>query len=237
MEITTRRKILILLLLFISTVCANSAAKTDNPSLQSLRQDFLAAEQALGRDDAAFQALKARLDAQDYPLLPYLKLKEHLNNLSALKSDQVELFLATYSDTPLANRLHSAWLKHLAKKKRWWTYRAFYKPTRSTSQQCTYLWALFNTGKAQEAMKKAVKVWLSGSSQPKACDPMFEVLQDNDLLTEKLVWARIDLAMEQRSSRLARYLGRFLPKPEQSWLNQWLDIHRHPATRKGCRLQ
>ncbi len=39
---------------------------------------------------------------------------------------------------------------------------------------------------------------------------MFEVWREEGMLTDVLVWKRIELAMRAGQTRLARYLGRFL---------------------------
>ncbi|MES9877987.1 MAG: transglycosylase SLT domain-containing protein [Candidatus Sedimenticola sp. PURPLELP] len=229
MEITIRHTTGSLFLLLLFTASALSAVNNTDEEQTTLRNTFLAAEKALGKDKTAYRTLKARLDLHSYPLTPYLELKEMLGRLSVLKSDEVEIFLNRYQETPLAHKLRSAWLKHLAKKKRWWTYRAFYTPTTSTSRRCTYYWSLFKTGHKAQAMKRAEEIWLTGSSQPKACDPLLKALQQSDRFSTKLVWQRINLTMERRNGSLARYLERFLPEQEKGWLKQWLDIRSNPA--------
>ncbi|MET0082711.1 MAG: transglycosylase SLT domain-containing protein [Sedimenticola sp.] len=228
MEITTRHYILLLLLMLFATAGPQAAVKSGDTGLTPLQQDFLAAEKALGKDPLKYNTLKTRLEHSDYPLLPYLELQELLSRLTQLKSDEVERFLNRYADTHLSHRLRGKWLSHLAKKRRWWTYRAFSKPSGNTKRQCTHLWALHNTGHQEEALSGASRIWLSGSSLPKACDPLLEALQQSELFNPELVWKRIDLAMAKNNSRLARYLGRFLPKKQKVWLDQWLQLHRKP---------
>jgi len=76
------------------------AITLSTPSLEQQRSDFLKAERALANGDtAAYRTLSERL--RDYPLYPYLEYQQLLQQIDALDSSQVELFLSSHSDTPL----------------------------------------------------------------------------------------------------------------------------------------
>jgi len=203
------------------------AVAQSSSTLLTQRADFKAAEKALslGKKNR-YQKLKSSL--QDYPLYPYLDYKELRYSLHKQKDKRIEKFLADNIDTPLAARLRNAWLDHLAKRGRWQTYLTFYQPSRSVKRQCNHLRALYRSGNKDQALSLVEPLWLHKKSQPKACDPIFAVWQNTDLLTEKLVWQRIQLAMDSRQTKLARYLRRFLPKGQRKWLDRWLQIHRKP---------
>ena len=87
-----------------------------------------------------FAALQVHL--KDYPLYPYLifiKLKQQLPT-----EDRAEIndFLQTYSDTPLAPKLRADWLAYLAKKQDWLHFIHYYQPIYGTTLQCHYLHSL-----------------------------------------------------------------------------------------------
>ena len=110
------------------------------------REDFLAAEAALDRDDtAAFETLAAGL--RDYPLLPFLRFEALKRDLDRATGAKVERFLADYADIPLAGRLRLAWLERLAKRGAWADYARLYLEDDSAERRCLYLRALLETGK------------------------------------------------------------------------------------------
>jgi soluble lytic murein transglycosylase len=217
-------KIVSFLLLF---ALAPLEAKAGKGGLPQLRADFLAAEQALEQGDKrAYRKLKSGLT--QYPLLPYLEYQEIRKDLNKVSAKEVEAFLLQYADTPLPRRLRAAWLDHLAAKKRWYLYLAFYRPSSSAYRQCQYLQALINTKRRGEALDQVKPLWLAGRSRPKVCDPVFKAWRDAGRLTPALVWKRIELAIAKRKVGLARYLQRFLPKQERQWAKLWERIHNHP---------
>jgi hypothetical protein len=58
------------------------------------------------------------------------------------------------------------------------------KPT-TTEAQCNYYFAKWNTGQAEEAWQGAKELWLTGNSQPNACD---RCLAHGALPARKIRW-------------------------------------------------
>jgi len=195
--------------------------------LSTQRTTFVAAEKALSQGKLSrYRKLRASLKA--YPLYPYLEYSELRRRLHKQKKERIQHFLTRYADTPLATRLRNTWLDHLAKRGRWLSYLEFYTPSQSVTRQCHYLRALYKSGKKQEALDQVAALWLYKKSRPKACDPIFKAWQDAGMQTEELTWQRIQLAMEARQTRLAKYLRKSLPANEQRWVDRWLRVHRKP---------
>ncbi len=216
-----------LVLGILTMLAVITSAPADETDLARQRAGFLAAEEALEQNDGArYRQLKNQL--KDYPLYPYLEFQELSGKVASLPSDPVNRFLSRYGDTPLANRLRLIWLNELAKRGDWQDYLSFYQPTDNATRQCFYLRALIETGRPEGAWPGVEPVWLSGHSRPDACDPVFDAWRQAGKLTTNLVWQRIDLAMAANRTRLAKYLGRFLPSSEQGWLETWLAIHKQP---------
>lgn len=191
------------------------------------RQDFVAAEAALKRGDSAeFERLATELEG--YPLFPYLKFGSLKRRLASAKDEEVRQFLERNADAPLAERIRHAWLDRLARAGRWAAYAAFYSPDDSTTRRCHYLHALIRGGRANQAFGQIDDLWLTGRSQPAACDPVFAAWRKAGLLTLELIWQRIALAMGRGNRRLASSLGHLLPQTERPWLDLWLEVHRHP---------
>jgi len=198
-------------------------------SKEAQRQLFVAADSALGEGDLAqFHKLRRQLD--DYPLAPYLDLRDLRRRLASVKHQEVEAFLVRHAGTPVADMLRREWLDRLARRGLWQSYLAFYTPQASVRRQCHRLHALIKTGRQAEAWPEVEKVWLHGESRPKACDPAFKAWEEAGKLNTELSWQRIDLAMEAGQWRLARYLGKKLDKDDAAWLQRWIRVHRNART-------
>ncbi|NEX20629.1 transglycosylase SLT domain-containing protein [Thiorhodococcus mannitoliphagus] len=192
-----------------------------------LRADFLAAERAVARGDAAvLESLPAAL--RDYPLFPYLEYQVLVRDLDAAADEHVEDFLMRYAGSPMAERLRPAYLKRLAAAERWSDYARVYRTDDSVERQCFYRRALIETGRGELALADVESLWLSGRSRPSACDPVFDAWRVSGGLTTQLVWERLRLAMEADSLGLARYLEGFLPDAEKPWFALWMAVRRDP---------
>ena len=216
--------------------CFDTAATTVDtavmPDLATQRARFLEAENALEAGDLIhYQQLKAGL--ADYPLLPYLEYQEIVSDLRQHTPDGIRNAMRLLQGTPLDERLLDRWLALLAEEGLWHSYLSFSHSGGSIERQCHRLQALIETGKPQEAFGAVPKLWLSGTSRPAACDPAFDAWIDAGLLTQDLVWQRIDLAMKRGKTRLTRYLKRFLTEEERHWVDEWLALYADPARVSG----
>jgi len=195
--------------------------------LQKQRHLFQSAREALKSNQHHYYKRVAK-KLTDYPLYPYLEYWDINRKLSSIKTSRVNNFLSTYSDLPLAGRLRARWLTHLAKRNRWQTFIDFYQTSTNTEMQCYYRRALYKTGNKEKALNNLEELWLRGSSQPKACDPLFAVWNEAGKLTPDLAWKRAELAMNNNQSYLARYLERFLDEPRSKQVQLWRQAHRRP---------
>ncbi len=221
---------LISLLLFL--IGSNTLAATTGPEFSAVLTDqrilFVQAEKSLAADDTVtFQRIKAQL--ADYPLRPYLDYQEIVHSLEQQTPRQIRESLAALAGTPLQRQLLDQWLNLLAQEGLWYSYLSFSQPGGSVVRQCHRLQALIETGKGQGAFDSVAALWLSGRSQPAACDPVFEAWIAAGKLTEDLVWQRVELAMREGKTRLANYLKRFLPTQERAWIERWLALYNDPT--------
>jgi len=195
--------------------------------LEAQRETYLAADAALKKGQLSrYRQLRSRLD--DYPLLPYLEYEYLRTRLQRTPATRIEQFLQTYQDTPLAERLLSAWLDSLARQGKWQHYLKYFQSDGSTGRECQKRWAQYRTGHRTQAFEGLEKLWVVGHSQPRSCDRIFAAWQDNNLMTTEQVWQRFELAMQSRHTQLARYLVRFLPEDQKRWADLWLRVHSRP---------
>ena len=188
---------------------------------------------ALGKRKAnEYSALKAKLT--HYPLYPYLIYNELVSRKNRIDNEDIDYFLYTYSETPLASRLRLMWLAQLQKKDRWQSFLKYYKDEKSASLRCYFFDAKLRETKDPEYLKQYLReiedIWLVGNSQPDQCDPVFQWFDEHGYLSEELIWSRFALAMQANQINLAKYLSRKLTKKKQDKAKLWLATHSSPKT-------
>jgi soluble lytic murein transglycosylase len=207
---------------------ATAATAASEPDIERQRSRYLEADRLLRAGNlAAFQQVADEL--RDYPLYPYLRYNYIRGRLWKLRDDEVESFLADWSDLPTAGDIRRAWLKLLAERGHWKTFLNHYTPQTDPVLRCMQLNARLRTGNHAGVLDETRAIWLSGDSLPPQCDPAFEALYASDRMTDELVWARIRLAMENGKTGLARYLGNRLPPEQRPWVGRWIEVHGNPG--------
>ncbi|HEY4731775.1 MAG TPA: lytic murein transglycosylase, partial [Gammaproteobacteria bacterium] len=213
---------------FAALILNNPAIASESADDVRMRADFLAAEQALRHGRMAqFHQLTSSLQA--YPLYPYLLLEDIRRHLSKAQPAEVTDFLTAYADSPLEKELRHDWLAALVRHNRWEQYLEFYRATNNTELQCHYKWAQLKTGKVKEAYEDIEQLWLTGSSQPAACDRVFNAWRQDGGMTQEHIWDRIQLALDNRKLMLVRYLMRFQTPENQQWTELWLKVYTKPS--------
>ncbi|MGB0712670.1 MAG: transglycosylase SLT domain-containing protein [Gammaproteobacteria bacterium] len=216
--------------MFLWVGVANAASDMSSaPSdpLVAQRADFLAAEQALKQGDGRRYATLKKL-LVDYPLYPYLEHAELDGRLSRAKAEEVASFLSRYADVPVSHRLRGRWLALLKRRGDWKAYLEFARESRYPGRECTRLWALTRVGRTEEAMAQVAPLWNVGKSQPKACDPLFALWRKGGGISADLAWSRLGKAMGRGQISLARYLVRYLDKPDKAIADAWIRLRAAP---------
>jgi len=169
----------------------------------------------------------------DYPLAPYITYHHLRLRLAQLTPDEVNQFRSAHPDIPGAHRIYQQWLAQLAINRKWRTFLAHYEPPNAneriaTELRCHYVRALYNRGEKSRALDEVTALWTVGKSQPKVCDPMFQVWQ-SARLDQKTGWQRLRLAIAENQRLLARYLQRFLTGEHRIWAQSYYSVHVNPA--------
>lgn len=194
-------------------------------SLSSEQARFLQAEKALKSGNSArYRKLKDSLT--DYPLVAYLEYTEASRSLG--DANKVTRYLELNPDTYLSDKLRYRWLKWLGKRSRWKQLHANYNGSENTQLQCYHVRAAISQGDAEEVVDEALKLWMTGKSQPDECNPVFTYLSKHKYITKQLRWQRIGLAMERDNLSLARHLAKKLPRSWKPNFKQWIKIHKKP---------
>ncbi|MDH5784344.1 MAG: transglycosylase SLT domain-containing protein [Chromatiales bacterium] len=165
---------------------------------------------------------------KDYPLYPYLIYWKLRDRLGEQPPATIEAFLTSYDTLPIASHLRGAWLKRLADEKRWPEFLHFYRGG-STVMQCRLHTAQLHTGDKKSAWAGAEKLWLSGKSQPDACDDLFQAWERGGGITPALRWQRVELAMHQGNTSLARHLAKGLSGDDRETVTLWRRVYNDPT--------
>ena len=217
----------------VTTTAVHAEDKSDSAKLNEQRVKFKKAYRAV----TTKQYTVARgywPDLKDYPLFAYLRFEDLMRNIHRRPVDDIRAFLAAYDGSILADKLRYEWLRHLARNQQWSRYIEAYRPQSSTELRCLHLLARIRQGSNEGILEDARELWLSGKSQPDACNPGFETLYQSDLMTDSLRWQRIQLAMENHKSGLARYIAKKFESPENKKLfDQWLALYQAPHKLKA----
>ncbi len=167
----------------------------------------------------------------DYPLTPYLQWQALRHRMHSASADEIRRFTERYPTLPVTSRLEFQWLLQLGRAARW---REFLDADNGrhggATLDCYRLRALeADAGIDDGWIEAARELWTVGYSQPEACDPVFAVLYERDLLTPERRWERIRLIMTANDTRLARALRGRLSAEQQGRLDSWLKVAGAPA--------
>ncbi|HDX8482156.1 TPA: murein transglycosylase [Klebsiella oxytoca] len=152
-----------------------------------------------------------------YPLYPYLQYRQITDDLMNQPALVVTNFIAANPTLPPARSLKSRFVNELARRDDWRGLLAFSpeKPT-GTEAQCNYYYAKWNVGQTQEAWDGAKALWLSGKSQPNACDRLFGAWRASGQQDPLAYLERIRLAMKAVNTSLVRVLAQQMPSDYQT---------------------
>lgn len=160
---------------------------------------------------------------ENYPLYPYLEYHWLRKNLK--ETTQIKVFLQKNKSSRYARKLRYKWLNYLYKHGKWHDFVKYSKASKRKSQQCRYQWARYQLNYKTKALTETQKIWLTGHSLPKACDPLLVKFTDSSLLTQALVWKRFKLAVTERQNKLATFLSKKLKsKQAKKQAKQWLQL-------------
>jgi len=191
------------------------------------RTAFLAALSELQHgDQKAFLTITDNL--QDYPLYPYLLYSDFVMNLSRATPQELQGFLDTYRDTPLADHLRHLWLQQLAQEQQWQLFLTVYKPTKMLGLQCDQREALWRTNQPNVALQNFGELLNKNTAVPKSCLWVFAQALHQGTIAQDIVWERISLAFQNHNPDLAAQLSILLPPGNKKLFDTWIQIYNKP---------
>jgi len=203
-------------------------------ALAEARAEFVAALRAVraGRgSDAAADSDRLRA----YPLYPYLEAARLVRALESATDahspadDASKVFLERHGDAPVARSVRRARLDSFARRKLWDAFLAEADPgTGDPALRCLTVQARIALDDIEGIAPEIVDVWLTGHRLPLDCEPVFEWLRGEGLMTADLIEQRVRLLLENGNADFARVIARRLPAERAApWL-AWADLIERP---------
>jgi len=141
--------------------------------------------------DADWKRLAAALDERHYPLTPYIELTVLRARVAKLQPDEVKDFLGRWPDTLPASDLRDAYLRELARRGEWTTFRTLWTKSNDRDLQCDALQARLAAGDKLDYAADLDALWQGSRNLPGSCDAVFAAARRNGVLGDALVWERL----------------------------------------------
>lgn len=204
-----------------------SAGSYSDTVRKEFKQTYAAA--AAG-DRGAVQRASDELRA--YALWPDIQAAHYRAHLGKIDDATLVAFIETHAGKASVNTLRYRYIKHLAKRGKWKEVDALvtrhYGDTTDDVIRCHAARARLHVAPGSTSDENALDLWMSGSSMPDECDPVFAHLQNTGLLTVKRLRQRIDLALGNGNVRLARFLAKSAHSIDVDRVNRWARMRANP---------
>lgn len=224
-KMVTHRFLLIFIIIFSQLTFSQ---QTGAVTIKEQRQQYLEAKKALKAGEIqTFTALSEKL--KEYPLYPYLRYNYIRSRLHKINDTDIKNFIDSYPYFISTDSLKTSWLKQLAKQGKWQLFLDNYTTQKDVKLRCQQLQARIKTNNQTYLLEDTRTLWLTGKSLPPECDIAFERLQKSELMTNELVWERLQNAMEISNTGLVNYLSKRLNQNYKAWAKRWLAMHHNPS--------
>ena len=166
---------------------------------------------------------------REYPLYPYLEYRQIAGDLMNTPAVTVTNFVRDNPTLPPARTLKNRFVNELARREDWRGLLAFSPDKPGTTEaQCNYYYAKYNVGETQQAWDGAKALWLTGKSQPNACDKLFSAWRSSGTQDPLAYLERIRLAMNAGNTSLVKALASQMPADYQTISQAVTDLANNP---------
>jgi peptidoglycan lytic transglycosylase len=223
-RLQSRRLRLCLVLLGVLGAAVPGAAL----DLAGNRSGFRAALAAATRNESGWRTLAAAVDPA-YPLYPYIELAALRARLPRADRAEIERFLARWPGTLAATDLRDAYLRELARRGDWTTFRAVWKDSTERDLVCDDLRARIAAGAAPDYATDLQPLWEGARSLPGACDPVFADARARGVLGDDAIWQRIERSAEAGNADAAADAAGLLSGDARVAADRIVSALRDPA--------
>ena len=167
-----------------------------------------------------------------YVLWPDLRAAWLRANLKNVDAAQIDAFLARYGSLKPGRELRYRRALQLARSGDLDGYRRiyeqFYQGQEIARLDCLALQADIEAGRHNRVNRRAVRLWMVGTSQVEECNPVFDYLYDNNVLGPVEYRQRFELAIDAREFQLARWLARSIDQAHVDEAAGWMQARSAP---------
>ncbi len=169
---------------------------------------------------------------EDYVLYPDLRAAWFRATIDNADHHDVETWLDRHGVLKPARELRYRYALHLANIGHLADYLAiyqqYYQGLGDARLDCIALHAELEAGRPARVVHRAIDLWTVGESQVDECDPVFDFLRTENLLSTAHFIERFKLAIEAREFSMARWLGRSIDQNHIDVASRWIRAERDP---------
>ncbi|MCB8889682.1 transglycosylase SLT domain-containing protein [Vreelandella malpeensis] len=159
--------------------------------------------------DQQWQRVDERV-VNDHVLGGYVEYHRLRGQLPNVPAQRIQAFIDRYRDSPLSEWIRGQAIANYGYAGRFDDLLAVADGVPDgTARQCYYYSALLDRSPL-EARAAGRELWLTGGSQPNACDSLFNRLRADGTIDDRAVWERKMLAWQAGETGLSSYLGGLL---------------------------
>jgi soluble lytic murein transglycosylase len=212
----------------IISLLAVAAALCSSPAVAASDDDFLAAREAFRVGDARKLDMYAK-KLHGYVLEPYVAYWQLRMRLEDASPAEIRRFIVTHSDTLLASRMLTDWLRQLGRSQQWDLFDAEYPRFAGDDLDVICYGIQSKTRTQSEGLQEARSLWFVPRELPDNCTPLFNMLAQEGRLTQDDIWMRIRGALESGQVGNATRAGLYLPAGQQPEARTLTVISSNPA--------
>lgn len=213
-------------LTLIFFVSASPAVERDQ---SAQRREFSAAWQRVGLNQPDLPDSAA---LKTYLIFDYLAVARFRRDLVTSPSDELDdrvgAFLRGHADEPVGRGLNGDWLASLTKRQRWERVLAESHGVTEARAVCDRLAARLALNDLPGLAADALVRWSLAAKQPVDCDPVFDWLRKQGLVTPAIAENRARAALAAGNWKLGREFALEVPEPWSGALLQWAQILQMP---------
>ncbi|MDR2012503.1 MAG: lytic transglycosylase domain-containing protein [Rhodanobacter sp.] len=195
------------------------------------RTQFRAALDAVDRPpDDAWKKLAAGLEEARYPLFPYLELNALRQRITRVDQREIDAFLARWPDSLPARDLRDAYLRELAQRSNWTSFRAYWKGSDDRDLICDNLQARLAAGAKLDYANDLDALWQNPRALPASCAPVVAHARAHGLLNDARVWARLERSAAAGRAEEAAAAAALLSGDQRAAADRYVLALRDPST-------
>lgn len=179
--------------------------------------------------EGAWKRLSASLEDARYPLTPYIELAALRARVDKLETIEVTRFLAHWPDSLAARDLREAYLRELARRSDWATFRVLWQPFPARDLQCNELQARLDVGTKLDYAKDIDSLWQGSQTLPGACDAILRAARQQRVLSDAQVLERFNRSAAAGNAAAAAQAAAMLDGAARTAAERTVAAVRDPA--------